>query len=95
MPVLVILTLATLPMLSTAAPPDCRVDHLTDAQYAALPGLPAELEKEARAAPAPSPSPEERSAYGDHEKAGAVAPIGEARLPAGCSRGDSRRVEAD
>lgn len=82
-------------MLSTAAPVDCRIDHLTDAEYAALPKLLAEMEKEALPSPTPSPSSENRSAYGDYGKPGIVAPIGEVRRPAGCSRVSDPRVDAN
>ncbi|MEV4159776.1 hypothetical protein [Nonomuraea dietziae] len=83
---LLVAALVALPALHAAAPPDCRVQPLTDAEYLALQesfleNLPKEYLSQLR----PTPSATASHGYMADVKPGAVAPIGvEIVEPPGC-----------
>ncbi|WP_405142233.1 hypothetical protein OG589_33780 [Sphaerisporangium sp. NBC_01403] len=82
---LLILALAAVPTLSTAAPLACRVRPLTDAEFLALQeSLLEEMRKE-WVLPSPNPSAMVSGGYMPDVKVGTVAPIGvDIVEPPGC-----------
>jgi hypothetical protein len=86
MALLLILGLTVVPVLSTAAPPDCRREPLTDADYLALQeSFMADVRKEEVLLPSPNPSISVAGGYTADVKAMTVAPIGvEIVEPPGC-----------
>ncbi|MGJ6965201.1 hypothetical protein ACSDR0_25150 [Streptosporangium sp. G11] len=84
---LLVLALAAVPALGTAAPLDCRVRPLSDSDHLALQErfFMEELWKEEVPWPSPTPSETVPGGYTPDGKAGTVAPIGvEIVEPPGC-----------